>query len=335
MKIAFFETEPHEKKYFQDSALKEHELAFFEGELEMSGMDELKETEVLSLFVFSKLTAEMIEAMPSLKLVATRSTGFDHIDINKCREKGIKVSTVPHYGENTVAEHTFGLILDLARKIHRAYVRTIRGNFSQEGLEGFDLKGKTLGLIGCGHIGIRVVMIARGFGMNVLVCDPSHVALYSELLGFDYVDLDELLARSDIISLHAPHNKSTHHLINQKTLAKMKPDAILINTARGGLVDTEALLEALNENRLGGAGLDVLEGEEFIKEEWQLVAKTKDMGEDMVRTLLRNHLLLNREDVIITPHNAFNSREARMRILDTTIKNIVNYASGKPINTVD
>lgn len=332
--IAFFETNQGEQEYFKNSSLSEYQLSFHEEELNDTHLPVLQECEIICGFIYSKINKMRLEKLPGLKMIATRSTGYDHIDLKECSDRRIVVSTVPHYGENTVAEHTFALILDLSRNIHRTYLRTVRGNFSQEGLEGFDLKGKTIGLVGCGHIGIRVVMIARGFGMKVLVFDPSQNTLYSELLNFEYTSLEDLLARSDIVSLHAPYNDKTHHLIGRNSISKMKKGAILINTSRGGLIDTDALIEGLDTGHLGGAGLDVLEGEDLIKEEWQLVARHKKFGEDMAKTLLRNHLLLNREDVIITPHNAFNSKEARIRILDTTIRNIECFLKGRPVNII-
>jgi D-lactate dehydrogenase len=270
--------------------------------------------------------------MPRLKFIATRSTGYDHIDLAACRARHVTVSNVPSYGENTVAEHTFGLILALSRNIHRAYVRTARGDFSLDGLMGFDLKGKTIGIIGAGHIGLHVIRMAKGFGMEALAYDVKQDRFLAEVLDFKYASLEQLLAQSDVISLHAPYTPRTHHLINRDTLKLMKRGAILINTSRGGLVDTAALVWALEEDILAGAGLDVLEGEELIKEEKQLLANQESA--EKLRLLLSNHILRNRENVVITPHSAFNSREALNRILDTTIANILSFAAAKSINVV-
>jgi len=231
-----------------------------------------------------------------------------------------------------VAEHTFGLILALSRNIHRAHVRTSRGDFSLEGLMGFDLKGKTIGVIGAGRIGLHVVRMAKGFGMEVLAFDTRQDHFLAEVLGFGYVTLEELLARSDVISLHAPYNAATHHLIDRERLARIKRGAILINTARGGLIDTAALVWALDEGIVGGAGLDVLEGEDIIKEETQLL--TSSQSTEKLQLLLSNHILRNRENVVLTPHIGFNSREALLRILDSTVENILSFASGKPTNVV-
>jgi len=239
---------------------------------------------------------------------------------------------VPSYGENTVAEHTFALILALSRKVHQSYVRVQRDDFSLDGLRGFDLKGRTLGVIGAGKIGLHVIKIARGFGMRVLVYDVRQDAFLAELLNFSYSPLERLLAESDIVTLHAPYLPATHHLMNRETFRMMKRGALFINTARGGLVDTDALVWALDEGVVGGAGLDVLEGEELVKEERQLLSK--DFPKEKLATALKNHILLHRENVVITPHIAFDSREALQRILETTVSNILSFVKGTPSNLV-
>ncbi len=330
-RIVFTEIQPGEREY-----LLTH---FPEGELildcaaESCPGREVEDAEILSVFIHSQVMRPLLDRMPRLRLIATRSTGYDHIDLVACNERGIMVSTVPHYGENTVAEHTFGLILTLSRKIHRAYLRTVAGDFSLQGLEGFDLKGKTIGVVGAGSIGLRVIRIAKGFGMNVIAFDVRPNILISEVLDFDYVEMDDLLAHSDIISLHAPYSQKTHHLINAESIKLIKRGALLINTARGGLVDTEALIEALDEGILAGAGLDVIEGEELIEDEERLLRTPE--SSDQMRMVIRQHILLRRPDVIITPHMAFFSIEARERILDTTIENIRAYIAGQPMNIVN
>jgi D-lactate dehydrogenase len=271
--------------------------------------------------------------MPGVKLVATRSTGYDHIDLASCAARGIPVCNVPRYGENTVAEHTFGLMLTLTRNIHKAYLRTVAGDFSLKGLEGTDIKGKTLGVVGTGSIGLHVIRTAIGFGMNVIAYDVKPNPVFADVLGYRYASLDDLLAQSDIISMHAPYLPATHHLINKETIARIKRGAILINTARGGLVDTEALIDALDQGILAGAGLDVFEGEELMEEEERLM-RAPEAGEQL-RMLVRQHILLRRPDVVITPHIAFFSKEARERILDTTIANIQAFYEGHPRNVVN
>jgi D-lactate dehydrogenase len=292
----------------------------------------LAQTAILLPFIHPYIGRAELAAMPALKLIATRSTGYDHIDLAAAQERGIVVANVPGYGETAVAEHTFALLLTLSRKIVQACERTRQGNYTLEGLRGFDLYGKTLGVVGAGAIGLHVVRIARGFGMEVIAYDVMQNRLLSEVLGFSYVSLDELLARSDIVSLHAPALPSTYHLINRDTLAKMKRGALLMNTARGSLVDTEALTQALETGQLGGAGLDALEGEEFLLREEELLHENG--AEKQLKMVLYQHRLQRYNTVVITPHIAFNSREALRRILDTTIENVRAFLQGQPLNQV-
>ena len=289
--------------------------------------------QILSVFINSHLNETALNALPSLRLIATRSTGYDHIDVEYCRRRGITVSNVPIYGDNTVAEHTFALILALSRKVIQSHNRARAGDFSPAGLQGFDLRGKTLGVVGTGHIGVHVIRIARGFMMNVIAFELRPDKRLADALDFEYVDsLDALLAASDIVTLHAPLLESTHHMINRENIWRMKKGALLINTARGGLVDTDSLLAALEAGHCAGAGLDVFEGETLIKEERQLLSNEYDINE--LRTVVKNLVLLRRENVVVTPHIAFNSREALERILLTTIHNIQSFVAGKPINVV-
>ena len=197
----------------------------------------------------------------------------------------------------------------------------------------FDLKGKTIGIVGGGRIGMNMVRIAHGFQMNVLVYDMRKDPQLAKDLGFDYADLHDLLARSDIISLHVPYNPQTHHLINTESLQHMKKGAYLINTARGGVVDTDALLQGLDEGVIAGAGLDVLEGECDIQEEKQLLTKHFQQTCNL-KTVLQDHAIMKHPKVIVTPHNAFNSHEALVRIMDTTIANIKAFAEGRVENSV-
>jgi D-lactate dehydrogenase len=300
--------------------------------LEPASVEAAADAEIVSMFIHSTVSAEVIARLPRLRLVTARSTGFDHVDLAACRERGIVVSNVPLYGENTVAEHTFALILALSRNLHRAYVRTVGGDFSLAGLRGFDLQGKTLGVIGAGSIGLHVIRIARGFGMEVVASDVRQTRLLAEVLGFRYVELDDLLANSDVISLHLHYSPAVHHLIDRARLATVKRGALLVNTARGALVDTEALLWALDEGILAGAGLDVFEGEDVMEREEVLLAKAG--AEEQLRAAMRVHLLQRRENVVLTPHIAFNSHEAVRRILDTTIDNVDAFLRGGPQNLV-
>jgi len=331
MRIAFFEVEDWEEEYLKEK-LSGHQLKFSNEKLSLENTAQIKDFDALSVFIYSKIDEQIIQEIPNLKLVTTRSTGFDHIDLDVCKKRGITVCNVPSYGENTVAEHTFALILPLSRNMCKACIRRFEQDFSIEGLEGFDLKGKTIGVVGTGQIGLHVIRIAKGFGMNVVAYDVRQNKLLSEVLEFEYVTLEDLLARSDVITLHVPYMKATHHLMNKDTFKLVKKGAILINTARGSIVDTEALIDALDKKILSGAGLDVFEGEEVIKEEKQLLFEPKNL--EVLASLVKDHILLSKDNVVFTPHIAFYSKEALERILETTVENVAAFVSGKPQNVV-
>ncbi len=326
MKIAFFEVEDWEEEYLRKK-FKGSNLSFFKDILDEKNAEFIKGIEIISIFIYSQINKNLLDRLKKLKAIATRSTGFDHIDVDECKKRKILVMNVPYYGENTVAEHTFALILALSRKIHKSYERTIRGNFSLEGLRGFDLKGKTIGIIGLGHIGKHVARIAKGFEMNILAFDLNKDLKFAKKFNLKYLSLNELLKNSDIITLHCPYNNKTHHLINKNNIGLVKQGAYLINTARGGVIETKALVGALARGNLGGAGIDVLEEESLIKEEIQLLSK--NFPKKNLQNLIENHILLAFDNVIITPHNAFNSKEALQRILDITIENIKCISSKK------
>ena len=331
--IAFFETAEWERRFLTNALKRLHVTATFVSEpLTEDTLPKARQAAIVSVFIYSRLTRALLGKLRHLRCIATRSTGFDHIDLAACRVRKISVSNVPAYGENTVAEHTFALILSLSRNVHKAYVRTARGDFSLQGLQGFDLKNKTIGIVGAGRIGLHVIKMAKGFGMDVLVYDTRRDVFLSEVLGFRYAPLPELLRRSDIVTLHLPYSASTHHVMNRDTFRLMKRGALLINTARGGLIDTNALVWALDQGIIGGAGLDVLEGEELVKEERQLLEA--DFPKERLITALKNHILLHRENVVITPHIAFDSREALQRILETTVSNIAGFVKKAPVNLV-
>lgn len=332
MKIAFFEIKGWEKRFLK-KRLKEHSLKFYNEPLNIEYIKEIEDFDIVSVFIYSKINKQTIHKLPKLNLIVTRSTGFDHIDLKECKERKITVCNVPFYGENTVAEHTFALILSLSRNIHKAYIRTSRKDYTIEGLKGFDLKGKTLGVVGTGHIGLHVIRIAKAFGMNVLAYDVNKNKFLTEVLGFEYVPLEELLKKSDIITLHVPHSKSTHHLINKNSIKLIKKGAILINTSRGSIIDTEALIKTLDKKILAGAGLDVLEGEELIKEEKQLLYDKNKI--EVLGNLVKDHILLSKDNVVFTPHIAFYSQEALERILETTVQNIIGFLSNNLQNTVN
>lgn len=331
MRIAFFETNASEEQYLRQ-ALSAHELSFHPEPLSENTAGLAKDCDIVSVFIYSEVTRPVIHQLSKLQLIATRSTGYDHIDVQTAEEAGISVLNVPHYGENTVAEHTFALILALSRNVHKSYARGLKKNFSIVGLKGFDLKDKTLGVIGTGRIGMHVIRIAKGFGMHVLAYDVHHDTFLSEILHFKYTSFTDVLSQSDIVTLHVPYNDETHRLIDAEMIKKFKRGSLLINTSRGGIIDTEAILHGLENDILSGVGLDVLEGEEFIKEEGQCL--TKDCDAVSARMIDTNRALLERDDVVFTPHIGFYSEEALVRILETTVQNIEEWRGGKPTNRI-
>ena len=332
MKIFVFEVEDWERRAFE-SLQEEHLLEFVAGPLLPENAGAYADAEVVCPFIYSDLSADVLKHFGRLKLVATRSTGFDHIDLGYCKEKGIIVCNVPVYGDNTVAEHVFALLLAISHKMIAAVDRTRRGDFSLKGLQGFDLFGKTLGVIGVGRIGRCVIEIAKGFRMEVLASDVRPDEKMASRLSFRYVEMDELLASSDIITLHVPSNEHTRNLISYDEFARMKEGVVLINTARGDVVDIKALAKAIGEGKVAAAGLDVLPEEGGIREEAELLRSVYDKKHDL-ETMLLNHILLRLRNVIITPHSAFNTRDAVERILSATVGNIQSFTRGKAENVI-
>jgi D-lactate dehydrogenase len=260
---------------------------------------------------FGKVTRDVFERLPNLKYIITRSAGYDHIDLEEARKRGIPVSNIPDYGAHMIAEQAFGLLLAVARNIVKGNERYKRERlWSDKGFQGIELLGKTLGVIGTGRIGLHAVRIANGFGMRVLAQDMFENQDAAKELGFTYTSLENLLAESDMVTLHVSLNESTHHLINADRLAQMKPGALLINTSRGDVVDTQAVMDALRSEHLAGAGLDVLEDERN---------RYHDFGD------------LN---VIVTPHLGWYTDGAVDRILKITMEDISGYIDGNLINLV-
>lgn len=332
-KIVFFEVSDWEKSYLENRLKSnDNELVFYLCKLQDANISEFADADSISVFIYSKVDKDALSKLPNLKLVTTRSTGFDHIDINACKERGIRVANVPTYGENTVAEHTFALILNLSRNVHKSYLRTLQDDFRTDDLRGFDLKGKTLGVIGAGHIGLHVIKMAKGFGMHVLAYDPYPNQFIADILHFNYATLDEIYTKSDIISLHVPLNEQTKHIVNRDSIEKMKKGVIIINTSRGGVIDTNALYNGLRSGKIKGAGLDVIEDEKLVMEEAQL-HNVKPEKKNW-KLLVENLEILKMPNVVFTPHNAFNSQEAIERILDTTIKNVQAWLNGESLNEI-
>lgn len=337
MKIAFFETSEEDKKILTE-LLPGEELFFSNEKLTIDNAASVGDAEVVSVFINSEIRKEALGLLPNLKLITTRSTGYDHIDHAYAAIKGIAVATVPAYGSRTVAEFAFGLILNISRKIYAAHHELQEyDSFDISMYEGFDLEGKTLGVVGTGRIGKNVIKIAKGFNMNVLAFDSFPDQNFSAEAGFQYVKLEDLLARSDIVTVHVPYMKETHHLINADNIKLFKKGSYLINTARGEIVDTETLLGAIKDGTIAGAGLDVLEGERYMKEEIELLTNKRDEETETkegFRTLLESHALIHIPQVLVTPHIAFFSREAKLEILKTTADNIKLFISGAPQNLV-
>lgn len=331
MKIVFFEVEKWEEDYI-NSSFSSYQPVLTSEKLDETTFPKYSDAEIVSTFIYSSLTREVLEKFPNLKFIATRSTGFDHIDLSYCKNKNILISNVPTYGAHTVAEHTFALILAISRKLIPSVEQARKADFSSENLQGFDLAGKTLGVIGTGNIGKNVAEIALSFEMKVLAFSRSQdQELVSK--GVKYVAFDEVLANSDIVTLHLPHTKETEHIINMQNIQKLKKGAVLINTARGALVETQAIAEGLEKGYLSAAGLDVLEEEAHLREEKEFLS-SEYLSKIDLKTGLLNHVLLTRDDVVITPHNAFNSREAVEEILEITVSNIKKFIEGNPKNLI-
>ncbi|WP_029520567.1 NAD(P)-dependent oxidoreductase [Persephonella sp. IF05-L8] len=336
MKVYFFGVEEWEKLHIQRRLREKNingEFLFFKEALDENTVEKAKDAEVVSVFIYSKLNKEVIDRMPNLKLIITRSSGYDHIDVEYAKQKGIQVAYIPGYGNNTVAEYTFALILALARRFKPMIERTTQGILSREGLMGIDIMGKTIGIVGTGRIGSHVAKIAYGFGMKILAYDRSKNKELVENYGVEYVGLEELLSRSDIVTVHLPYNKATHYLINRFNIKLMKMDAMLINTSRGEVVELDAIIEALKEGRLaGGVGLDTIEAEITVEEE--LIKKT-GLTAFKLKKAAEAQYLLNQENVIVSPHLAYYTKDASERILDMTVDNLENFIKeGKPLTPV-
>ena len=309
----------------------DHDWHFVEEKISIENID--PEAEVISVFVTSVVDQPILEAMPKLKLISCRSTGFNNIDLQAATDQRIAVTNVPTYGENTVAEFAFTLILALSKKLNKILDND---QAKQSDIQGIDLFKKTIGVIGSGRIGLNTIKIAKGFGMKVIAFDlyPNHQA--SKEIGYEYCGLDELVSRSDIVSIHAPYNDHTRHLVNHDLLMKMKNTAYLINTARGEIVDTKALILALNENQIAGAALDVIESEALLKIDEEIaILRNGEISNESLMHGVGISVLKKMPNVIITPHNAFNTAGAVRRINKTSTDNIVNFWHGDLDNKVN
>lgn len=301
-----------------------NQIRFFEQSINAKNAELFSDATLLCTFIHSCVDEKVLLQLPLLQAVITRSTGSDHIDIEVCKKLNIKVANVPSYGQNTVAEYTFALILALARRVKPMIERLSRGEFNRDGLKGFDLFGKTIGVIGTGKIGSHVVSIARGFGMEVL-CHAHHEdADIVKLPHVKYVSLETLLSKSDIVTLHVPANPSTFHLINKRNISLLKSSAMLINTARGNVVEIEAIVEQLTlKNLQGGVGLDTFESEDIWIEEKYLKNDTLSALELQKAMIVFS--TLRSSNVILSPHNAYNTQEALERIVAISVENINSF----------
>jgi D-lactate dehydrogenase len=336
MKIYFFGVDDWEKLHLERK-LKEYgikgEFLFTKEALNETNVELYKDADIISVFIYSEITKNVIDRMPNLKFIVSRAATYEHIDIEYAKKKGILVSYVPGYGNNTVAEFTFAMILALARKLKPMIKNTSEGKFTREGLMGIDLLGKTIGIIGTGRIGAHVARLAYGFGMNILAYDRTKKPELIENYGVEYVGLEELLMRSDVITVHLPYTRATKYTLNKFNLKLTKLDAMLINTSRGAVVEIEAVVEALKEGRLaGGVALDTLE-EEIGKEEELL--KRDQVPAIKIEKAAEKYYLLNEDNVILSPHLAYYTKDALERILDISVEEISLFIKGeKPKNLV-
>ena len=322
--VAFFDTKPYDRACFERALGAERiQWQFHEFRLTSETAASVAGAQAVCVFVNDRLDAQCLDQVhrAGVRLVALRCAGFNNVDLAAAKELGLAVARVPAYSPHAVAEHTVGLLLALNRKIHRAYNRVRELNFSLNGLVGFDVFGKTVGIVGTGRIGRIAAQIFRGFEATVLAYDPIPAREWAASQQVTYTDFESLLARSDIVSLHLPLTPQTHHMINATTLAKMKPGALLLNTSRGKLVETTALIEALKQGRLGGVALDVYEEEEGVCFE-------DHSGEVLQDDELSR--LLTFPNVLITAHQAFLTNEALSEIARVTTENLLCLAEGRP-----
>lgn len=328
MRVTVFSTKPYDRRFLDAANVGAgHHLVYLESRLTAETCNLAAGSDAVSAFVNDELGAEVLSGLAAsgIRLVALRSAGFNNVDLEAAKSKGITVARVPAYSPHAVAEHTIALILTLNRKTHRAYNRVREGNFALEGLLGFDLAGKTAGVVGTGKIGEVVCRILTGFGCIVLAHDPQ-VNPTCESLGVRYVPVSELLSSSDLVTLHCPLTPATHHLINEDSLGLMKRGVMLINTSRGGVVDTRAVLRGLKAGIIGNLGLDVYEEEADL------------FFEDLSSRFISDDVfarLLTFPNVLITGHQAFFTQEALASIAETTIANISSFEkTGRALHIV-
>ena len=309
MNIYFFGLHPNERKRIENE-IDVDKLEFYEESINKVDSEKYKDCDVLCICTKSTITRDILDNCPNLKYIVTRSTGMDHIDLAACREKGIRVRNLKEYGARSVAEFEMGMMLDLTRKISEAKRTPEKNDFRKRELRGIDLYDKTLGIVGLGRIGGLVSNYAEAFGMNVLAYDKS-----TENISLNYSSLEEIIEDSDIISINVPLNNETRYMFNDEMFNNMKDGVLIINTSRGEVIDTDALIRALESGKVAGCALDVVEGEAAIKH-------NDTSTEDNIRNINNYKKLLEMPNVLITPHNAFNTEEAIDRLFEETITTI-------------
>lgn len=325
MRIAVFDAKNYDRHALEAANQSHHhQLQFFEPRLNLDTVGLVQDVDAVCPFVNDRLDAAVVAklAAAGVKLVTLRCAGYNGVDLAACRRHGIAVTRVPAYSPHAVAEHAFALLLAVVRRIHKSYTRVREMDFSLDGLVGFDLHGKTMGVLGAGRIGQATMSIARGFGMRVLAYDLYPNAELATSLGCEFVSLEEVWRQADVISLHLPLTAESRHVVNRETLARMKPGAVLINTSRGGLIDTAALLEALKAGRLSGVGLDVYEMEEGVF--FENLSESGLQDDQLAR-------LLTFPNVLVTSHQGFLTREALMNIADTILGNAGAFERGEAL----
>jgi D-lactate dehydrogenase len=298
-------------------------VRFFKKHLDEEILAEISDCEIFSGRIYSRVDEGILEKLPKLKFIVTHSTGFDHIDVAACTKRDIKVLNVPSYGERSIAEFVIGLMLSLVKNIHRADRGVQRMQFDSSDLDGMEIFGKTIGIVGTGKIGKEVAKISRALGMKVIAYDVYEDAEFAQQNGVLYVLLEELLKKSDIVSLHVPYLKETHHFMNAETFSMMKPGSFFINTARGAVVDTAALVDALRSAKLKGAALDVFE--------YEKVLFSQEERRDAVGHGFEE---LKKYNILYTPHMAAHSTEAQHKKLEIIVENISSCIDGEPANVV-
>lgn len=337
MKIVCFDVKDYEREKLQTLSEVFDEVILLEDSFQINfekNLPQIKDADVISVFVNSRVMAEKLENLPNLKLIATRSTGYSHINLEYCMSKNIQVVTVPYYGDITVAEYAFGLLFALSKKIILSNSNLKNNIIEPEKYIGFDIFGKTAGVVGAGAIGRQFCRIANGIGMKVLAYDLYPNKELEEKYNIKFVSLDELLANADVISIHVPSTKENIHLLDQKEFDKMKDGVVIINTARGEIINTQVLYNELMSGKVAAAGLDVVECEDIFTNQDVFLQKDECKNINCLQKTLLNHRLLTMPNVIITPHVAYDTKEAIGRILDTTINNIKAFLEGKIQNSV-